>query len=163
MRTGQRQKGSGCNECGLPPVRTIGYTGHMAVRDPARGRRYKEARLAFGRRLGRHVTQQEVADALGLKKVSVSRWETGDHPPDDETTVAKYYGCSPAYLQYGEGDLELVDPPYESWRVFLATEHPEPWLISSLRTFRWSEDPGPTLELWQTLAFALKQHKNKAR
>jgi transcriptional regulator with XRE-family HTH domain len=134
----------------------------MGDKDPARGKRYKEARLAYGRRIGRHVTQKEVAAELGLKKGTVSRWETGEWRPDDEQAVAKFYGCSPAYLQYGEGDLELVDPPYAAWRVFLATEHPEPWLISTLRTFRVSEDPEPSLELYQTLAFTLKQHRNKA-
>jgi transcriptional regulator with XRE-family HTH domain len=140
----------------------MGYTGLMGDKDPARGRRYKAARIAYGKRLGRHVTQKQVAEALGLKKGTVSRWEAGTHPPDDPEAVAKFYGCSPAYLQYGHGQLEFIDPPYSAWDEFVATEHPEPWLISSLRTFSTFEGPEPDLGLYRLLAFALTQHRNKA-
>lgn len=140
----------------------MGYTGTMAeVKDPARGARYKAARLAFARKMGRPITQMDVANHFGIEKGTVSRWETGETSPHEPKKVAEFYECAASFLEFGEGDLEWVDPPYQAWRDFLETERPEPWQISTLRTMSLPEEFEPSLELYQLMLFALKAHAKR--
>lgn len=50
----------------------------------------RAARLAAG------MTQQQLADALGISQVSVTRWETGEHEPRVSTLkrIASVLGCN---------------------------------------------------------------------
>lgn len=43
-----------------------------------------------------NLTQQQVADILGLDQTTISRWEKGRKLPRAErlTTISKLYGCS---------------------------------------------------------------------
>ncbi|MEX5398742.1 helix-turn-helix domain-containing protein [Streptococcus sp. ZJ93] len=56
--------------------------------------RLKELRKEKG------ITQQELADEIGITKLSVSNWETGKHDikSDKAQTLADYFGVSVAYL-----------------------------------------------------------------
>ena len=49
----------------------------------------RAARIAAG------MTQQQLADALGISQVSVTRWETGEHEPRVSTLkrIAAVLGC----------------------------------------------------------------------
>lgn len=41
------------------------------------------------------LTQEELADKLGMTQAAISRFETGDRKPDvdDLTAIAKFFGC----------------------------------------------------------------------
>ena len=41
------------------------------------------------------ITQQEMADALGISPATVSHWETGRRKPDvdDLIAISRYFGC----------------------------------------------------------------------
>lgn len=56
-------------------------------------------------RARRGMTQQQVADALNVTQLTVSRWESGDHVPGAKAllALASLYDCSPEYL------LDLAD------------------------------------------------------
>jgi len=63
------------------------------------GQRLKERRKKKG------LTARQIAESLGVSRVSVSRWESGKHEPDDDTkfTLANALDTSVAYLM-GETD-----------------------------------------------------------
>lgn len=50
------------------------------------------------------VTQQRLADALGVSRSAVAMWETGGNDPDADMLIriAKYFGVSVDYLLGGE-------------------------------------------------------------
>lgn len=64
-------------------------------------------------RLGRHLTQRELADALKISKSTVSMYEAGAREPDHETTelIADYFNVDVDYL-LGRSDVTMryVDP-----------------------------------------------------
>lgn len=130
-------------------------------KDADRGARYKAARYAYAARIGRKVRLQDVAVHFQLDKGTVSRWETGETKPHDPKAVADFYGTRASFLEWGEGDLENPDPPYQAWRDFLATEHPEEWQKSSLRTVPFPKGLEPTVELYKLMLFGLKTHMKK--
>ena len=41
------------------------------------------------------LTQEELADKLGMTQAAISRFETGDRKPDvdDLISIAKFFGC----------------------------------------------------------------------
>lgn len=49
-----------------------------------------------GMRCERHMTQQELAKAVGVSKASVSNWETGDNQPTllVAIAIADVLGCT---------------------------------------------------------------------
>jgi transcriptional regulator with XRE-family HTH domain len=52
-------------------------------------------------RRDRHLTQQEIADALGIKSVTWSAWESGRNRPEDvldlAVTIERRYGVPAAW------------------------------------------------------------------
>ena len=65
-------------------------------------------------RKSRSITQEQLADALGISSQSVSKWETGATLPDISLlpALADYFDVSIDYLFHGEsvtyGDLRTV-------------------------------------------------------
>ena len=59
----------------------------------------------YSRRKELKLTQQKVADAIGISKVSVSQWEKGDSSPKGENLyeLAKVLKCEVSWLLYGKG------------------------------------------------------------
>lgn len=68
------------------------------------GDRLKQARREFAVAKRRDVTQQEVADALGVSAVTVGRWEDGTREPDFATVawLAAFLRVRAGYLAFGE-------------------------------------------------------------
>ncbi|NLL92294.1 MAG: helix-turn-helix domain-containing protein [Ruminococcaceae bacterium] len=58
----------------------------------------------------RRITQTELADYLGVKRNTISRYETGDREPNNETLVriAEYFDVSVDYLL---GKTDITAPP----------------------------------------------------
>lgn len=77
------------------------------------GERVRRARLELAARLGRVVTQVEVAERMGVTGVTVGRWEAGAKQPDLETIerLANVLDVTPAWLAFGDAGEREVDPP----------------------------------------------------
>lgn len=60
------------------------------------------------------LTQQDVAESLGVSKASVSLWEKGDISPKNIHSLAKTLKCQPDWLINGKGlpelELNVVTP-----------------------------------------------------
>ena len=54
-----------------------------------------------------HLTQQEFADRLGVKKNTVSQWESGTNNinPVMVTAICREFGVQRQYLETGEGQI----------------------------------------------------------
>lgn len=63
-------------------------------------------------RIERRLTQQEVADALGVSKNTIYSWENGVRSPtlDMLSTLADFFGVSADYLLGRENVPEHVSP-----------------------------------------------------
>lgn len=63
--------------------------------------RIKAVRKALG------LTQQAMADALGLKRNTVGAYEIGATPPSDRTIsdICRIYNVDEAWLRTGEGEM----------------------------------------------------------
>jgi len=61
------------------------------------------------RRKDLNLTQQQVANIVGVSKASVSQWEKGDTSPRGENlyTLAKALKCTPEWLLNGKGDPSI--------------------------------------------------------
>lgn len=61
------------------------------------------------------LTQQQIADAIGVSKTSVIYWERGDNLPKHEslTTLATVLGVETDYLLYGKGTY-VIEPNVSS-------------------------------------------------
>lgn len=72
--------------------------------DETFGERLRQARRELAVALRREVTQQEVADHLGVTSVTVGRWEDGSREPDFATVarLAAYLKVRAGYLAFGE-------------------------------------------------------------
>lgn len=84
------------------------------------GKRVLQARLSLSARLGRQVTQGEVAAKMGVTGVTVSRWEADLKEPTLETIakLAKVLGVEPSYLAFGElAPVTLQPDPHLDERV----------------------------------------------
>ena len=72
-----------------------------------------------------NMTQQEVADKLGVSQVTYSRYESGRRIPDTDMTVAlaKFFGCTTDYLLGVTDEPNLVHydtgVDYEGDRVYI--------------------------------------------
>lgn len=70
--------------------------------------RIKELRKKQG------LTQQRLGELVGVKKSSISQWESGEHAPsgDNLVALAKVFGVSAHWLSTGKGSPELsnVEP-----------------------------------------------------
>ncbi|MCW7252341.1 helix-turn-helix domain-containing protein [Escherichia coli] len=68
------------------------------------------------------LTQQQVAKAIGVTRVSVTKWENGSTKPDGENLhlLSKLFSKSPEWILYGKDihdkvdDLRLNQLPYLS-------------------------------------------------
>lgn len=77
------------------------------------GQRLVRARLEFGarQRTPRTVTQTEIAQAMGVTKMTVSNWESGQSEPGDLGTLTKLafvLGVRPAWLAFGEEPMRAT-------------------------------------------------------
>lgn len=65
---------------------------------PSPGARIKELRL------GRLLTQRQLADKLGVEAITVSRWERDETPPSDLNRVrlGQFFGVHPNEFVRGE-------------------------------------------------------------
>ena len=67
------------------------------------GPRCLQARLHYGARLGRMVTQTEVGQRLKVTGTTIGRYEKGEKEPTLATfgKLAALYGVSPCWLSFG--------------------------------------------------------------
>lgn len=74
--------------------------------DSAFGQRVRQARLNLSARLGRQVSQLEIARELDVAGATISRWEAGEKEPDLRTIaeLARVLGVSPAWLAFGDAN-----------------------------------------------------------
>lgn len=95
------------------------------------GERLKQLRKEKG------ITQQELAEILGVRKAAVSLYETGQNDPADriKILIAKYFDISLDYL------LGVVDKPVKYYNENNFVELPEnisdkeKWLIKKFMEF----------------------------
>ena len=69
--------------------------------------RIKELRtVLLKEKLGRKITQQELADKLGLSQNYIWQIENGDRVPSERTLsdICREFGCNEIWLRTGEGD-----------------------------------------------------------
>jgi transcriptional regulator with XRE-family HTH domain len=73
------------------------------------GERVLKARLFKAARLGRPLSQQEVANAMGVTNVTVGRWEADLKEPSLETIarLAQVLDVEVAWLAFGVGDSRV--------------------------------------------------------
>lgn len=67
-------------------------------------RRLRELRAAAG------MTQQEVADEIGVSRRAIWTWERGEAPRNPSTALpalARLYGTTPRFILYGEASVDL--------------------------------------------------------
>lgn len=59
------------------------------------------------------VSQQKIADIVGVTQQAVGKWETGKAEPDLATVakLAEYFNCSTDYLLGKSDDPRPPDPP----------------------------------------------------
>lgn len=60
----------------------------VTVAELTTGQRIRAARDALGRRRGRRITQQDLADAVGVGKGTVAKWETDVQAPAGDNLIA---------------------------------------------------------------------------
>ncbi|HDW2611623.1 TPA: helix-turn-helix domain-containing protein [Escherichia coli] len=63
------------------------------------------------RRIDIGLTQQQVAKAIGISRVSVTKWENGSTKPDGENLhlLSKLFSKSPEWILYGKDTYDKVD------------------------------------------------------
>lgn len=59
-------------------------------------------------RKSRGISQEQLAEALGVSRQAVSRWESGDSTPDMTNLLGlcQYFGVSADYLIFDERDID---------------------------------------------------------
>lgn len=72
-------------------------------------KKIRQARLAYQVKLGRSVTIQEVAEAVGVTRAYLNNLELGKAWPNEEvlTALCKFYGVRPGDLLDYEDRLAL--------------------------------------------------------
>ncbi len=90
------------------------------------------------RRLQLDLTQVQLAKAIGVSRVSVTKWESGITKPDGENLhrLAQVLSCTPEWLLYGTGDLRQVDDTKIKPLVAVPNAIP---VISSVQAGAWTE------------------------
>lgn len=73
------------------------------------GERIKQARKAVGK------TQQEFADAIGLKRNTIANYEIGQIQPSDRTIadICRIFSISEEWLRTGQGEMFIQISPDE--------------------------------------------------
>ncbi|WP_290437967.1 LexA family protein [Aeromonas caviae] len=92
--------------------------------------RIKELRKEHG------LTQQKLGELVGVKKSSISQWESGEHAPsgDNLVALARVFGVSPHWLSTGKGSPEL--PNVEPAEIPQGTRVP---ILSYVQAGQWRE------------------------
>ncbi len=77
------------------------------------GQRISDARVEAGRREGIRLTQQKIADAVGVHVGTVTAWETGKQRPEGENLVrlASRLGVDATFLMEGREGSHVFDRP----------------------------------------------------
>lgn len=62
-------------------------------------------------RIGKGVSQQAVAEYLGMSRQAYSNYENGNREPDFETMlkIGEYFSCSVDYILRGPSEARIVD------------------------------------------------------
>lgn len=104
------------------PYRLAQELHHGVVRLPPEddltvGQRIAELRRREGRRRGERLTQQALADEVGVHKGTVAAWEGDTQQPDGQNLIklAGALRTSPEAI-LDEASVETVDPPFWSGR-----------------------------------------------
>ncbi|CAI0836278.1 Uncharacterized HTH-type transcriptional regulator CBU_1416 [Serratia proteamaculans] len=90
------------------------------------------------RRLQLDMTQLQLAKAVGVSRVSVTKWETGVTQPDGENlhVLARVLSCKPEWLLYGRGEPQTLDDT--KLKTITATPFNVP-VISSVQAGSWTD------------------------
>lgn len=61
------------------------------------------------------LTQGGLAEAIGVKEMTVSRWERGQWRPDKGNLkqLATYFGVSEARIEYGDEEMSIAEPIHD--------------------------------------------------
>ena len=76
----------------------------------------KELRIKAG------LTQQEVADKIGVTKATISKYEKGQRGPNHIEKLAELYGVDPMYILTGKSALEWQSLTYKQMEKHEAEE-----------------------------------------
>lgn len=126
--------------------------------DPKRGERLKGLRERAG------LTQQKLAEKLGVEKSTVSRWEGGHvFPRDNIRKLCDIFDVEPAYISFGVEASDGVEtyPAFDDFTMWLAdspyAKITAKWMVEALRTLRvrLPADVEPTLEVYKHLHQAM--------
>ncbi|AJK16709.1 MULTISPECIES: LexA family protein [Yersinia pseudotuberculosis complex] len=90
------------------------------------------------RRLQLDLTQLQLAKAIGVSRVSVTKWESGITKPDGENLhrLAQTLSCTPEWILYGTGDLRQADDTNLMPATVVPTAIP---IISSVQAGVWTD------------------------
>ncbi|CAI1578712.1 Uncharacterized HTH-type transcriptional regulator CBU_1416 [Serratia proteamaculans] len=90
------------------------------------------------RRLQLDMTQLQLAKAVGVSRVSVTKWETGVTQPDGENlhVLARVLSAKPEWLLYGKGEPQTPDDT--KLKPITATPFNVP-VISSVQAGSWTD------------------------
>lgn len=116
-----------------------------------RRRRYKEssatntfAGRVYAERKKRKLTQQRLADAVGVSRISIVNWENPRQPVQPQVAVmgrlCDFLGVEPGYLMYGSGETAAkpVAPQHGSHQFEEA--------LIAVRGARWSPTEAAALK-----------------
>ncbi len=72
-----------------------------------RGERMKISERLFNLRKGKNLSQEELANILGISRQTVSKWETGESTPDFDKIIplCEFYGITSDELLSGKKDI----------------------------------------------------------
>lgn len=78
--------------------------------DKALGQRIKELRWAHRTPSGKRLTQDQLADAIGVQEMAISRWERGFHMPGTAhlEALAQFFGITMDELRRGPRQDNVV-------------------------------------------------------
>ena len=115
--------------------------------DAERGKRIRAGRKA------RHLTQAQLARAVGVIKGTVVRWETGELAPrDHKAKLAEVLGITEQHIDYG-GKVTPGLVMFERWLEGAPErELMKPWMRESLRAIPL---PRPTVDAYRRIFYTL--------
>ena len=92
-----------------PPTHGVGK--YMSSKDF--GERVLQARLRLSVLMRRKLSQNDVAEMMGVAQPTFGRWETGAKEPQDLATLerlAAVLRVNPEWLAFGRGEMEIEEP-----------------------------------------------------